>query len=305
MLKKILYILLYFGMVFGGIFGWANLVGMSENEVLAVLSGAAVVLVLYCVIRKILKKPRWKKKKISGAKRRRRYLRTSTAVVVAGVLLLVFAAGGYIWRIQAESIPDSLIEFGEKYPEALSFVRDYLKKKDRHPEIDIDTEVQKGTIPLFLQWDERWGYEQYGSDFFAITGCGPTCLSMVYAGLTGSVDMNPLEMARFSEQSGYYVPGEGTSWKLMTSGAEALGLRASEHEPEAAFIWECLERDVPLICSMLPGDFTYTGHFIVLTGLDMDRNVVLNDPNSRKNSDRRWSMEELLPQIRRVWAYEF
>ena len=38
---------------------------------------------------------------------------------------------------------------------------------------------EDGSVPLFLQWDERWGYRSYGGDFLAVTGCGPTALSMV------------------------------------------------------------------------------------------------------------------------------
>ena len=40
--------------------------------------------------------------------------------------------------------------------------------------------------PLFLQWDPRWGYTEYGEDsFLGLSGCGPTCLSMVLYYLTG------------------------------------------------------------------------------------------------------------------------
>lgn len=79
---------------------------------------------------------------------------------------------------------------------------------------------------IFCSGIERWGYETYGSDFLAVTGCGPTCLSMITCGLTGSETWNPLAVAQFSEKEGYYVPGEGTSWSLMTEGANNLGLTA-------------------------------------------------------------------------------
>ena len=60
-----------------------------------------------------------------------------------------------------------------------------------------------------------------------------------------------------------------------------------------------------LICSMWPGDFTTSGHFIVLTGLDEQGNIVLNDPNSIERSEKSWTMDVLLPQIRAVWSYSF
>ena len=34
-----------------------------------------------------------------------------------------------------------------------------------------------------------------------------------------------------------------------------------------------------------------------------DGNVTVNDPNSPKNSETAWPLENLLPQIRAVWRY--
>ena len=75
-------------------------------------------------------------------------------------------------RLAEDGYPESLIELLEKNPEARDFVLDYPDYKGLQ-EIDISGEVEPGEIPLFLQWDERWGYEKYGSDFLAVTGCGP------------------------------------------------------------------------------------------------------------------------------------
>lgn len=228
-------------------------------------------------------------------KNRRRFL-FGAAALVAVVALVVFLTG-------RRSIPASVIEFGQKYPEASGFVEDYPKYKDQKQDMDISGEVEQGTIPLFIQWDRRWGYERYGSDLLAITGCGPTCISMVLCGLTGDTAWNPYEVAKFSEEHGYYVPGEGTSWELMTEGAGLLGLDGAYGEVSSSYIYEKLGGGCPLICSMYPGDFTYTGHFIVLTGVDADGRILVNDPNSRINSEKHWDMEVLLPQIRSVWVY--
>jgi hypothetical protein len=63
-----------------------------------------------------------------------------------------------------QEYPESLLKLLELNPEAEPFVRGYFQNRDKHPEIDLSGEVVQGTIPLFLQWDERWGYETYGSD---------------------------------------------------------------------------------------------------------------------------------------------
>ena len=126
---------------------------------------------------------------------------------------------------------------------------------------------------------------------------------MVVCGLTGNTAWNPYAVGVFSEESGYYVPGEGTAWSLMTDGAASLGLTSQPGEASAEYLLDQLALGHPIICSMYPGDFTYTGHFIVLVGLDENRRVMVNDPNSLENSGRRWSMEELLPQIRALWSF--
>ncbi|MDO4322767.1 MAG: papain-like cysteine protease family protein [Lachnospiraceae bacterium] len=225
-------------------------------------------------------------------------------IVLSSICVLVLVGGLALWFNRSSSrIPDSLIEFKTKYPEAAAFVDNYPKNKDKKWDIDLSGEVQPEHIPLFLQWDERWGYETYGSDLLALTGCGPTCISMVVCGLNQSTYWNPYETAKFSEQQGYYVPGEGTSWNLMTEGAGLLGLNAAYGEVSSDYIYSYLDPCHPIICSMYPGDFTYTGHFIVLTGIDADGNIIVNDPNSRINSEKHWSMETLLPQIRNLWSY--
>ena len=98
-----------------------------------------------------------------------------------------------------QGYPESLVELMERNPEARQFVMDYPEQADREEPIDISGDVNAGEIPLFLQWDERWGYETYGGDFLAVTGCGPTCLSMVYSGLSGDTRWNPYEVARMAE----------------------------------------------------------------------------------------------------------
>lgn len=252
------------------------------------------------------------------ARRKRRLIRRLIILgyrcVVIGLLAVVLVlAVKFYQRIDTtdtqqmteQGYPESLTELLEKNPETEQFVMNYLKNKDKLFEIDLTDEVTKGSIPLFLQWDERWGYETYGSDFLAITGCGPTCLSMVWCGLSGDTRWNPLEVAKMAEKEGYYVAGAGSSWDLMTEGAEQLGLVANSVIYDAEHILKELESGTPIICIMRPGDFTTSGHFIVLTGVDEDGLVTVCDPNSRINSEKSWDVEDLIPQIKNLWGYEY
>ena len=71
--------------------------------------------------------------------------------------------------------PEILVETAEKCPQTLDYVYNYPELKDRRFDIDLSADAQSGTVPLFIQWDERWGYEPYGSGFIGTSGCGPTC----------------------------------------------------------------------------------------------------------------------------------
>lgn len=202
-----------------------------------------------------------------------------------------------------KSYPDKLIETLIKYPETIEYVLGYPHRGKQDAVIDISGEVKRGSIPSFIQWDERWGYRSYGDSMIGITGCGPTCLSMVVTGLTGNTQWNPARMAQYSEQNGYWVQGTGTGWELMGAGAKEFGLVVSRLPLSGETIYRELMNGHPVICSMKPGDFTYTGHFIVLTGIDKEGKVLLNDPNSRVRSEETWEMGRIQGQIKSAWAY--
>lgn len=204
-----------------------------------------------------------------------------------------------------DGLPPSLIELKNKYPETADFVDSYPEYIgiEYNSDIDLSEDVTEGEIPLFIQWDKRWGYYIYGNDFFGVNGCGPTCLAMVICGLTNDTVCNPYEVAQFSMENDYYIMGQGTSWNLMTKGVYAFGLTVEEGEISEQYIRDNVSENSPMICSMYPGDFTYTGHFIVLTGIDEDGKVIVNDPNSYINSEKHWELEKLTPQIKSLWCY--
>lgn len=194
--------------------------------------------------------------------------------------------------------PKSLIELLERNPETEEFVLNYPLRQEG--EVDLSGYDRKAGVPLFLQWDPQWGYETYGSGFLAVTGCGPTCLAMAGYYLTGSKNMNPKDVAAFAEDSGYYASGYGSSWTLISEGSARLGLTAAELPLVEKKINTALEAGHPVILAMGEGDFTTTGHYIVLTGLKNGKYTV-NDPNSLENSGKLWSYEQIESQIRNIW----
>jgi len=198
--------------------------------------------------------------------------------------------------------PDELLILLSKRPETLEFVLQYPEYRDlAEPQVDLSGQVKQGTIPHLYQWDLRWGYGRYGENIIALAGCGPTCLSMVMLGLTGDAQWDPVRISRFSEAEGY-VSQVGTSWELMNVGAEKLGIDSQELPLDENRMVKELKSGHPIICSMRPGDFTDTGHFILLVDY-VDGCFVIHDPNSIENSEKTWNYEEIRGQIRNLWAF--
>lgn len=194
--------------------------------------------------------------------------------------------------------PQYLIDLYQRNPETEDLVLNYPFRE--RPAVNLSG-YSRESVPLFLQYDPMWGYDRYGSSCVAVTGCGPTCLAMAGYYLTGDDRMSPGEIARFSQEEGYYAAGYGSSWTLISEGAEKLGLSAKELPLVKGKIVSALEEGSPVILALGPGDFTSSGHYIVLTGVE-DGAFRVNDPNSRKNSEKLWTYEQLERQIRNIWA---
>lgn len=228
-------------------------------------------------------------------------------LVLFVVIAVVIGAGQSLWALAQEfserkaEIPIELQELLERNPDAEEFVLSYPLKKNQEFEIDLTEHLNSETLPLFLQWDERWGYTVYGSNVMGLTGCGPTCLSMVCLHLLQDANYTPRYVADFAEENGYYVEGSGSAWTLISEGGETLGLDITEIPLDENRMMKNLELKNPIICIMGPGDFTTAGHFIVLAGCK-DGKFVVNDPNSITNSERLWSYDELKGQIKNLWV---
>lgn len=200
-----------------------------------------------------------------------------------------------------EKYPEELMAALCNNPEMIDFVKGYLTAE---PVVTggMSSEELSEKFPLLIQWDLRWGYSFYGDNNIALSGCAPTCLSMVIVALTGNFDATPDAVADYSMENGYYQEGVGTKWSIMTEGCLHFGVQGEEIVLNKNTIFSELESGYPVICSMRPGDFTSTGHFIVLTGV-YDGKVVVNDPNSRTRSSMLWDYETLEYQIKNLWVF--
>ena len=166
--------------------------------------------------------------------------------------------------------------------------------------IDISKDMTGG-IPRLYQTDSRWKKKSYGTNVMEVNGCGPTCLSMVSIYLLDDCRYTPLYVAEFAERNGYSVDGNGSSWSLISGGGKVLGLDVTEIPLDEKRIIRNLKAGNPIICIMGPGDFTSTGHFIVMTEY-IDGKIKVNDPNSKLRSEKLWDLSDIKNQIRNLWV---
>ena len=163
-------------------------------------------------------------------------------------------------------------------------------------------EWQYGTVPILYQKDPQWSSYSYAGSTFGVTGCGPTCLAMVYVCLTGDTTQSPLTIADLATSTGC-ASEDGTAWSFMTSGAHTLGISAEELSADRDSIIMHLSSGHPIIAIMGVGDFTTEGHFIVLTGINPDNSITVHDPNSVERTQQTWNLNDLIIQMRNLWVY--
>ena len=204
--------------------------------------------------------------------------------------------------VDFSSIPESLVNLYNVNPDARDFVLRYNIENALPHEIDRSSLLESESVPLLMQWDKRWGYNEYCGGFAALTACGPVCLSMVALHLKKDASLTPTRIMEFAVQNKFATTDNGSLWTLMSEGGKKLGLNVEELPLSEERVISHLKDGHPVICIMGPGNFTTTGHFIVLKEYK-DGKLLVNDPNSYKNSEKAWSFDEFKGEIKNMWAF--
>ena len=99
----------------------------------------------------------------------------------------------------------------------------------------------------------------------------------------------------------HILDGSGSSWTLISEGCRHYGVKAKAVALDESRMKAELDEGHPIVVNVGPGDFTDTGHFMVITGYD-DEGFSINDPNSIEKSGKRWLFRNISSQIRAVWS---
>ena len=121
--------------------------------------------------------------------------------------------------------------------------------------------------------------------------------------LTRDEKLTPDKIAAYSMENGYYVEGTGTAWALMEDISKLYDIKVTKPRMSERAMKSVLDNGGGIVCAMGEGDFTVSGHFIVIYGYD-SKGFKVNDPNCVARSSRRWTFDELEPQFKSIWGYE-
>lgn len=151
-------------------------------------------------------------------------------------------------------------------------------------------------VVYYNQGDERYRDKPYGADNIGGYGCGPTAMAIVVSSLT-SETVDPVEMAKWSYDNGYWAPGGGSYHSLIPGAVKAFGLKSEVCTvKESRRIVDALSSGKLVVALMGKGHFTSGGHFIVLRGVTSGEKILVADPASKKRSEQEWNLSLILEE---------
>jgi ABC-type bacteriocin/lantibiotic exporter with double-glycine peptidase domain len=142
-----------------------------------------------------------------------------------------------------------------------------------------------GQPPYLSQYDNRWRLIPYTiigdkTQNIGSSGCGITCMAMVLQARGHNV--MPPDTAKLALEMHDRSAHDGTEWEYFGHIAKKYSLDLDESTSTYEAV-QALKAHALIICSMGPGYFTRSGHFILAWGLE-NGNILVNDPaNQAKN----------------------
>lgn len=164
--------------------------------------------------------------------------------------------------------------------------------------------VPERTVSYYNQTEEPWAQVRFSGTTIRSSGCGPVCMAMVVSTLTGQT-VTPAQVAEFTEESGLYVPGRGTSHSLPSMAAGHWGLSVRRvHKSRMEEVKYALQEGAlaVVICKEYSITGSGSGHYIVLTGVTREGYFTIADPASRERSGRLYSVDTIRSYARDLEA---
>lgn len=199
--------------------------------------------------------------------------------------------------------PDIILRHLAANTELADYAVSYPAKVNNVYDGDFTLDIPSAGVPLYLQFDQEWGYADYGDALLATAGNAPVCVSMAAVYLRKDGTLNPIKVGDSFMAAGYVSEGSKTSEAAFTEGVRAFGLTAEEVQLDADSMKYALDCGKVIVAEVGPGDFTKETSYIVLREYRNGLFFVC-DPTSTARSNVGWSYQRLSTQIMKMWAYD-
>lgn len=137
--------------------------------------------------------------------------------------------------------------------------------------------------------------EMIGGSTIRAAGCGPTSIAVCYSSLTGK-KANVPKMCKQAYKNGWYYTGQGCTHDVVPGLSKLYGLECDGLGYSKKAVEKALRAGHPVVALMGPGDFTNSGHFVVLTRMVGKDKVKVADVGSRANTYKTWSLKKVVSQ---------
>lgn len=167
-------------------------------------------------------------------------------------------------------------------------------------------------VPLYYQnHNQPWSNMHYGDSNIADCGCCPTSLAMILTYLKQETIL-PSDIVKWSGDR-YYVKNRGSSWSMIGAVSQHWGLSSKRIKISTDEFINYLDKKLPILISVGPGEFTSGGHFMVIRGYTIENGkkyFLINDPFYRnrkvQNAYRKFLASSIISQMsgKGAWVIE-
>ncbi len=168
----------------------------------------------------------------------------------------------------------------------------------------------------YLQTDPRWAKKDYSAKgektTIGASGCGPTAMAMVLATWADPA-VTPETECAWALSHGYKAPNQGTYYGYFRPAAMRCGLLCRQLNSASIYgnaksslhakAKEALDTGGLVIACMGPGNWTRSGHYVLVWKIDGDT-IYINDPASTKAGRTRGSYALFRQQVKYYWVID-
>lgn len=168
----------------------------------------------------------------------------------------------------------------------------------------------------YLQTDPRWGKLDYSAagenTTIGASGCGPTAMAMVLATWVDKT-ITPKTECAWALAHGFKAPHQGTYYGYFASAGARHSLTVqrlngttlykNSQSPCHAQAKAALDAGDLVIACMGPGNWTRSGHYVLVYGVQGDT-IFINDPASTKKSRTQGSYGLFKQQVKFYWVIQ-